>query len=467
MIQLDVLPDDVLLGIFDYYEDTVDPPYKRKTKIEAWQTLVHVCRRWRNLVFRSPRRLNLRLFCTTRTPVRHRLDIWPALPLIVSDFMTSLSGTDNIVAALGQSNRVCQIDFTAAGLRLDKVLAPMQVPFPELTDLQLSSFNRDKTVIPSTFLGGSAPRLQILTLTSVSFPGLPKLLLSTSHLVELYLRRIPDSGEISPEAIVPTLSMLSNLKSLTLNLDHFRPYSDRGNSSLPPPKRSILPALAQFRFDGLIDYLEQLVTRIDTPQLDKIHVNLLSRTEFNFSCPRLVQFINRMPTSRVLDEAHVEFHDSTARLGLRYRASSLDKLLINISSCAEHLQLLSIKQVCNPSLHLLSTVEDLYVEHRCCELDWKNDEIGNDIWLQLLLPFIAVKNLYLSKGIALGIAAALRELVGDRITEVLPNLQHIFMKELEPSGPFQENIGQFLAARQLSNHIIAVSVWGQDLKLPT
>ena len=366
-------------------------------------------------------------------------------------------------------NRVCQVDLTAAGLRLDKVLAPMQVPFPELTDLRLSSSNRDKTVIPDTFLGGSAPRLQILALSFVSFPGLPKLLLSTSHLVELYLRRIPDSGEISPEAIVPTLSMLSNLESFTLTFDHFWPYSDRGSSSLPPPKRSILPALAQFRFDGLIDYLEQLVTRIDTPQLDRMHVNLLSRTEFNFSCPRLVQFINRMPTSSLLDEAHVEFHDSTARLGLRYRTSEsiVDELMINFLCYESHLQLSSIKQVCNPSLHLLSTVEDLYVEHRFCEPDWENDEIGNDLWLQLLLPFIAVKNLYLSEGIASGIAAALQELVGDRITEVLPNLQHIFVKELEPSGPFQGNIGQFLAARQLSNHIIAVSVWGQDLKLPT
>ena len=106
MIQIDVLPDDVLLGIFDFYEDTVGPSCEPKTRIEAWQTLVHVCRRWRNLIFGSPRRLNLRLFCTPKTPARDRLDIWPALPLVVSGFMTSFSGTDNIFAALGQSNRV-------------------------------------------------------------------------------------------------------------------------------------------------------------------------------------------------------------------------------------------------------------------------------------------------------------------------------------------------------------------------
>jgi hypothetical protein len=45
------------------------------------------------------------------------------------------------------------------------------------------------------------------------------------------------------------------------------------------------------------------------------------------------------------------------------------------------------------------------------------------------------------------------------ITEVLPNLENIFVKELEPPGPFQEKIEQFVVARQLSDHPIAISVW--------
>jgi len=43
-------------------------------------------------------------------------------------------------------------------------------------------------------------------------------------------------------------------------------------------------------------------------------------------------------------------------------------------------------------------------------------------WLQLLLLFTALKILYLPKEFAPGIAAALQELVGRRITEVLPSL---------------------------------------------
>ena len=64
--------------------------------------------------------------------------------------------------------------------------------------------------------------------------------------------------------------------------------------------------------------------------------------------------------------------------------------------------------------------------------------------------------------ICAGITDALKELVGGRITEVLPSLQNIFVKGLQPSGSFQENIGQFVAARQLSDHPIAISVWDKD-----
>ena len=72
-----------------------------------------------------------------------------------------------------------------------------------------------------------------------------------------------------------------------------------------------------------------------------------------------------------------------------------------------------------------------------------------------------MKNLYLSKQFAPGITAALQELVGGR-TEVLPNLQNVFVERLELSGSFQENIRQLVAARQLTNHPIAISNWNKD-----
>ena len=129
--------------------------------------------------------------------------------------MTLLSGTDNTVAALGQSNRVCEVNLQLAAWQFEKVLAAMHVPFPELTALQLRLISDGETlpVIPDSFLDGSAPRLNSFNLDGIPFPGLPKLLLSSNHLAYLALSNIPHSGYISPEAIVALLSELSDLES--------------------------------------------------------------------------------------------------------------------------------------------------------------------------------------------------------------------------------------------------------------
>ena len=232
MKQIDVLPDEVLLEIFDFY---VDPSYKvpsntlnrSKTVVETWQSLIHVCRRWRSLVFRSPRRLNLRLCCTPETPTRDTLDVWPPLPLIIHGNITSSSGTDNIIAALGQSNRVCQIFLWSNNdEQFGKILVAMQVPFPELTDLALYSFSFMSTpLIPASFLGvgGSALPLRFVTLCSIPYPGLPNLLLSTTHLIELNLTGFHHSGYISPGAIVALISELTSLETLSLNSHPLNP----------------------------------------------------------------------------------------------------------------------------------------------------------------------------------------------------------------------------------------------------
>ena len=468
MTLIDVLPDDVLLAIFDFCVTGVRN-HDTKREIESWQLLVHVCGRWRSLVFGSPRRLNLRLYCTLKTPAKDTLDVWPALPLIING-ITALSGTntDNVIAALGQSNRVHEVSFSClVDWQLEKVLAPMQVSFPELRGLRLSSPDETPSVIPDSFLGGSAPRLRSFSLNSIPFPGLPKLLLSATHLIYLNLTNVPHSGYISPKVMVALLSASSSLKSFQLRFRSPQSSPDWESRSLPPPKRSILPALDEFRFKGVTEYLEELVTGIDTPQLNQMRITFFNQIDFD--CPRLTQFINSTPTLRTVDEAHVQFNRWTASVRLRYRSSKINfgDLRIDISCEEPDWQFSSIEQVCNSSLHPLSTVEDLYMDRRYSELVWKDDNIENTLWLEFLLPFTTVKDLYLSKEFAPGIATALQEPVGGRITEVLPSLQNIFVEGLEPSELFQTNIGQFVAARKLSNHPITISVWdkGSDLEL--
>ena len=220
--------------------------------------------------------------------------------------------------------------------------------------------------------------------------------------------------------------------------------------------------LSSFQFfTGVTEYLEKLVARIDTPQLSNVYIKFFNQIDFD--CPRLAQFINSTPALRGRDEAHVQFEDIIANITLRHRTSDPDNndLSIHISCRESDWQVSSIEQICN-FLPPLSLVEDLYIEHRYSEPVWKNDAIENTLWLELLHPFISVKNLYLSKEFGPGIVATLQELVGDSITDVLPSLQNIFVKGLDQSGPFQENIGQLIVSRQLSDHPIVLSVWDED-----
>jgi hypothetical protein len=70
-----------------------------------------------------------------------------------------------------------------------------------------------------------------------------------------------------------------------------------------------------------------------------------------------------------------------------------------------------------------------------------------------------VKELYISYVIMLFIAPVLQELVGERVIEVLPALQTLFLEERFISVPVQEVIEQYVATRQLAGHPIAISRW--------
>ena len=76
----------------------------------------------------------------------------------------------------------------------------------------------------------------------------------------------------------------------------------------------------------------------------------------------------------------------------------------------------------------------------------------------------AVKNLYLCQKFVPRIAPALQELVGERKSEVLPTLENIFLKGFQPSGSLHEGIKNFVSARRLTNHPVAVSRWDEDSK---
>ena len=384
------------------------------------------------------------------------LDIWPAFPLIIkSNSYYSKRGADNLAAALKCSDRVCEIDLSIfEDVAWEILLAAMQQTFPGLTYLRLWPFSgmHLKEVVPDSFLGGFAPHLESLMLSGIRFPGLPKLLLSATHLVNFNFYNIPHSGYISPDAVVAALSTLTSLKRLWLSFNSPKSCPNLETRRLPPSTRSVLPVLTNFRFKGASEYLEDLLTDINAPQLNKLSIQFFN--DIVFDTPELIRFISRTPMSSAFENVHIILEGGTARVTFR---SQKDDFEVSILCRGLDWMLSSLEQVCSSCLPFLSTLEDLYIyDDTRLQPDWKDNIENRLLWLELLHPFTTVKNLFLSERIALLIGPALQELVEGRATEALPTLANIF---LEPGGPAEEGIRRFVDARQSSSHPIAISPW--------
>jgi hypothetical protein len=381
-------------------------------------------------------------------------DIWPELPIVI----VKVEGVDNVIAALELNDRVSRITcLNLSSSELERVVAVTQDPFPGLTHLWLWSSDGMEPVIPDSFLGGSAPRLRYLGLKSIPFPALPKLLSSATDLVNLYLFYIPHSGYISPSAMVTCLSALARLEVLVLEFQSPRSRPGRVRRLLPPLTRTILPALTHLRFRGVTEYLEDLVTQIDAPLLKDISITFFNQLIFHIL--QLPKFLYRTEMFTVLDQAVLSFDDQYIGVELSRQTGANYAMLELAISCQKlDWQLSSLVQVCNSALPTLSTLERLSLGPTIYALDLLpgQDDIENKQCLDLLRPFINVKDLQLSEKVAPCVAPALQELTGERVKEVLPALQNIFLHDFKASRLVEEAIGQFVAARQFSGHPVAI-----------
>lgn len=455
---INVLPDDVLLDIFDFCLE--QPRELYVDRIKTWQRLAHVCGRWRDVIFQSPRRLNLQILCTVKTPAKEMLDIWPALPLtVLVGYFPPTSSTEHITSALEHRDRTHKISIGSPSMSmLESLLSVMQQPFPVLTSLNLSLYGRiaSHTRIPDSFLGGSTPLLQYLSLENVSFPALPTLLSSATNLVTLSLQNVPDSGYISAEAMIISLSHLTKLESLKLRFQSSRSCRGREVQYSPLPTRVVFPVLTSFEFRGVSDYLEVLVARIDAPLLNYFETTFFSQAEFHTS--HLSEFISRVPKFQALKEARVVFSGGNISVRVPSPTEPLGQtvLTMGISHQDPNWWPSSVARLFTSSFPAFVTVEHLYM--RLPPAHWQVTEDSE--WLELLHPFAAVKNLYLSQKIGVHVAPALKELAFDeRLTEELPALQNIFLADHQPTGSVQEAINYFAYTRWVSGQPVAVFQW--------
>jgi hypothetical protein len=365
-------------------------------------------------------------------------------------------GVENIIAALERHDRTSDILIASInGSALEKLGVVMQEPFPALRSFVLGSSDDSVPVLPETFLGGSAPRLQFFSLHGIPFPSFPKFFLSVTHITRLQLVDIPESGYVSPRVMATTLAALPNLEFLSVG---FRSPLSRPLQINPPPlTRAVLPALTRLRFTGVSEYFEDFVARIDTPLLEQLSIAFF--LDLIFDIPQLHDFVARTENLRPFNQAEIQFSGRTITVIL----GSPTRFELEIKCERSDWQLSSMTQIFSQQLPLLSHVEQLEIGERPWEsVGWKDDpDMDSSLWLELFQLFVAVQSLYVSKNLVLPVVAALQDLrvTGGTAVEVLPALLNLSLEGLEPSGPVQEAIKSFVAARRLSDHPVAIQRW--------
>ena len=394
------------------------------------------------------------------------LDIWPELPIYIRDprYPTKES-IDNVIVALRLNHRVSGIDFENTSDSAWKEFVPLiQQPLPGLTLLRIQPCVSANIVIPRSFLGGSAPSLRDLLLLGVPFPALPELLLSATNLICLRYNPIPRSGYISPQAMITGLSALTRLESLSLIFTPPQSLPDRAVEIPPPHTRTLLPALTHFCICGAPEYVEDLVTQINAPLLENMEVALFNREILEVS--ELAKFVRHVDKLSLLDRAEVSFNSERISVFLSQESpTNVDPktLKLHLNCLESNLRLSYLAQFCASCLPTLSQFESLHIRVPLY-YGWE-DVIDNPDpqWLELLCLFNIVKKLYLSRNVAPRVAQVLRALPVERVIEVLPALENVFIASLEPSGPVREAVSEFADARQLSGHPVFIDNWEEGV----
>lgn len=452
-IKIDVLPDDVLLWVFDFCG--IDEHW--------WHQLVHVCRRWRQLILASPRRLNLQLLCTCTTPVRKYLGLWPTIPIAIRNNSNSrylnFIEEGNILTALEHRDRVRNITLSLKRWQdlAGKVFKTMQEPFPALSHLRLSitetpPLHDAAIVLPDGFLGGDASNLQELWLTEISFPALPTLISSAINLIDLHLCGL--SAHVLPETMVSSLAVMTRLELLCIEFGFPIDFDQ-----VPPtsPTRVVLPALTQFQYRGLSNYMEDFVSRIDCPRLKSIIVLYMDELAsiFPFQVPeelplrlfQLIQFIDRTETLKLAPfrHAYVDFDRRSINLGGSQEGLRPSHLSLAFSGNRRMLSQSSSTQLMRELLIQISAML-ISVCHLTMLCGRKGRLRDQDIaeWIGLFRLFPAVETLHVAGELAMMIDPVFDQLTGEIVTQVLPVLRFLYME-----SPVTRPVRQFLTTRKL------------------
>jgi hypothetical protein len=455
-----VLDDDSLINIFYLYRPVVSDRVGEDGNIMLleqwdherwWYELVHVCRRWRNLVLGSASHLGLCLLCTHGTPVADMLAHSPPLPLIIdhlsSDYDLFAEDEEDILLALQHRDRVRRIRLRMPAWDLQRLLISIDEEFPRLEYLQIWNVTSDNTplILPTTL---QAPQLRVLLLDSVIYPMGSQLFMTATGLVTLLLDTVPLSSSLSPSDLLVWLSLLPQLEIFGVSFPSPTPDPVVEEQLLHMPTIT-LPKLRRFTFKGSSAYLEALLLRLTIPVLRRLQVGFFSQP--TISIPHLEQFM--MATEQL------KFNCARLIFGVDLVSIAMyplgwvetEPFLTEVHCGLLTPQVVSIIQILTALGTAFSNVENLTVEYSGGLSGLYCRQPARPQWRELWRPFRNVKVLSVPKDFIWVFAHSLQPAVGESPMDLLPELKKLLYpadSDKADGNPF----GAFSDARQSAGH---------------
>ncbi|KAH9023739.1 hypothetical protein EDB85DRAFT_304680 [Lactarius pseudohatsudake] len=453
---IDMLNDDVLLGIFSYYRS--DNEINWNTQL-VWRKLSHVCRRWRCLVYGSATHLNMQILCTNGTPLVGTLVHLPPLPLVIdyqyATAAVSAQDESGIFNALQLRDRIRRVVLRVPPSILDQLLVLMDETFPNLEHLSLSSTAEyDTLLLPQTFL---SPNLRHLTLIGIGLPKKLLLLSSTVSLITLTLANIRAPGYFLPRHLVTRLRSFSQLEELTIgfSIPLPRPSAEKGLlQELEAPVT--LPVLKRLTFRGVSAYLDSFVAQIRAPLLEQLRITLFN--QIAFALPHLSRLTNA--TERLLTAKIIFERDAFSIVADHHRqqlGNGPPSFSLHVICKQFDWQIDGAAQICSALMAALSGVEQLALdfEGQRVPTEWQDDVVDGATWRELLGPFIGVRELRICHALALELSCALQPDDTGLDPGLLPGLEEL-IPELD--GEHASNaFSSFIDARQVAGRQVLLS----------
>jgi len=431
-------PYEIFFEIFDSYRQTfqLERDYERIwNSNKGWFKLVHVCRKWRQVVLTSPARLHLRLLFTEHRPVCGRAiavkNLGP-LPRIIDigsryDDWTSTT-LYRVMAALQYPDRVCRIAISLpepTSKYKKKLLAAMDRPFLALESLELNCKGARDLNFQLPFLSAQTPHLRRLKYTGYTSTLLSHILSHTTSIVDLTLSldRVFFYPSASGTHVLSHLQDMPFLRRLELEMWYH-------NIEPSKTKDVLLSKLRSFCFKGHFTQLEALTAGIKAPSLMELCISLSSAPPVPLSMSdttHLSRFIHA--TAKRFLSAQLKASREGIHLSMRTHSHSDDAPPFRIIASS----ITSIHWMSCMFSVPLATVQDVFLASPFQPTSVTIRFAGeHSSWRTFFTLFHNAKILRVARGIESEVEAILRPGDATSASQFLPALEEIELNATTP-----------------------------------